>query len=124
MNAMPKSGYEKTLGMMYFARMVDKIRLHAKGELKTDYHANLGRGGDGWCTGFLQVSYEDLKARVLEGGTDEEILNWCFEKGRKLTETDLLVWNLFATKLGWRDLVTLGWKSTRPRAVSRIAWIW
>src|SRR5256886_17646936 len=44
--------------------------------------------------------------RVLQGGTDDEILEWCFEKGRRLNEGDLFVWNGFATKLGWRDRVT------------------
>ncbi|MDB6017894.1 MAG: hypothetical protein JWR19_2383 [Pedosphaera sp.] len=46
MNTPPKSGYEKTGGMAYFSRMLDKIRLHAKGELRPDFHANLGRGAD------------------------------------------------------------------------------
>ncbi len=41
-----------------------------------------------------------------QGGTDEEILEWCFEKGRRLNEGDLFVWNGFASKLGWRDSVT------------------
>lgn len=27
---------------MYFPRMLDKIRMHARGELTEDYHANLG----------------------------------------------------------------------------------
>lgn len=102
----PKSAYEKVMGMAYFPRMLDKIRLHAKGQLRPDFHANLGKGADGWCTGFLRVSYVDLKERVLQGGTDEEILLWCFEKGRELDDTDLMVWNHFATKLGWRDMAT------------------
>jgi hypothetical protein len=40
---------------------------------------------------------------VKEGGTDEEILEWCFEKGRRLNEADVFVWNGFVSKLGWRD---------------------
>jgi hypothetical protein len=32
---------------------------------------------------------------VLQGGTDEEILEWCFEKGRRLNQGDLVVWNVF-----------------------------
>jgi hypothetical protein len=40
----------------------------------------------------------------LGGGTDEEILAWYFEKGRTLADTDLLVWNSFVAKLGWKDL--------------------
>lgn len=106
MDAVPKSPYEKVGGLMFFARTLDKIRLFAAGKLRSDFHANLGRGGDGWCTGFLHVNYEDLKARVLAGGTDEEILQWCFEKGRALNDTDLLVWNHFVSKLGWNDEAT------------------
>lgn len=102
----PCSGYDKTKGLVYFARMLDKIRLHAQGELRGDFHANLGRGADNWCCDFLQVSYDDLKTRVLQGGTDEEILSWCFEKGRALSRTDLFVWNGFATKMGWNDLAS------------------
>jgi hypothetical protein len=108
MNTKPKSGYEKVDGMFYFARMLDKIRLHAKGELHPDYHTNLGatRAADGFCCGFLRVNYSELTARVLEGGTDWEILQWCFEKGRKLDAIDLMIWNEFARKLGWNDRAT------------------
>jgi gluconokinase len=42
----------------------------------------------------------------LEGGSDEEILEWCYEKGRRLNEGDLRVWNGFISKLGWNDLAT------------------
>jgi len=55
---------------------------------------------------FLRVAYADLKTRVLEGGTDEEILDWCFQQGRKPSEVDLLVWNEFGRKLGWNDRAT------------------
>jgi gluconokinase len=61
---------------------------------------------DGVCCNFLRITYDQLRKRVLEGGSDEEILEWCFEKGRRLNEGDLFVWNGFATKLGWRDRVT------------------
>ncbi len=91
---------------MYFPRMLDKIRLYAKNELRPDFHANLGKGMDGWCTDFLHIAYSDLKNHVLEGGTDEEILQWCFEKGKKPNDTDLLIWSHFITKLGWNDMVT------------------
>jgi hypothetical protein len=108
MNTKPKSPYEKTNGMMWFTRMLDKIRLNAKGELHPDFHANLGlpMGGDGFCCRFLRVTYSDLKSRVLEGGTDEEILLWCYERGRKLDETDLVIWNEFCRKFGWNDMAT------------------
>lgn len=92
-------------GMRYFPRMLDKIRLHARGELGPEYHANLGKrvAADGACLNFLRVNYNGLRERVLAGGTDEEILEWCYEKGRRLNEGDLMVWNEFNAKFGWND---------------------
>ncbi len=86
--------------------MLAKIRLQAAGRLWEELQTNLGKGSDGWCLGFLHVDYEDLRARVLEGGTDEAILQWCQEHGRPLNEADKLVWNAFASKLGWNDHVS------------------
>jgi len=85
MSTYPKSPREMTRGMMYFPRMLDKIRLHARGELHEDYRKNLGatKAADGACCNFLRLNYVDLRERVLQGGTDEEILEWCFEKGRR-----------------------------------------
>ena len=40
---------------------------------------------------------------TLAGGTDEEILEWCFEKGRRLSEEDRMIYSKFSAKLGWRD---------------------
>jgi hypothetical protein len=104
----PKSPREMTSGMMYFPRMLDKIRLHARDELHQDYHENLGRlkTADGACCNYLRVHYRDLRERVLQGGTDEKILEWCFEKGRRLNEGDIVVWNGFSSKLGWNDFAT------------------
>ena len=70
--------------MIYFARMLDKIRLFASGELLEDFCNNLGGGFDARCVDFLRVNYADLTARVLQGGSDEEILKWCYENGREL----------------------------------------
>ena len=108
MSTYPKSPKEMTGGMMYFPRMLDKIRLHAGGELGEDYLPNLGkaRAADGACANFLRVKYEELRERVLAGGNDEEILDWCYENGRRLNRGDLVVWNGFVSKLGWNDFVT------------------
>ena len=108
MSNYPKSPKEQIGGMMYFPRMLDKIRLHARGELGSEYHANLGglRTADGACTNFLRVSYPELCKRVAEGGSDEEILEWCYERGRRLNQGDLTIWNGFLSKLGWKDFVT------------------
>ncbi len=103
MSQKPVSAYAKAGGMAYFPRMLSKIRLHAIGDLPDDYHTNLGKGADGFCAGFLRVEYSALTQRVLQGGTDDEILEWCYQNGRRLNEDDMFVWNGFILKLGWND---------------------
>ena len=100
---LPCSPLEETSGLKYFPRMLGKIRLHAQGRLWEDLHANLGKGSDGACVEVPHVGYDDLKGRVLQGGTDEESLDWCQQRGRPLNGTDKLVWNYYTTKLGWND---------------------
>jgi hypothetical protein len=97
-----------TRGMMYFPRMLDKIRRYACGELHEDYHENLGapRTLDGACCNFLRINYDDLREHILQGGTDEEILEWCFQNGRQLNKGDIVIWNAFVSKLGWSDPFT------------------
>jgi gluconokinase len=99
----PRSPYEKVAGVVYFGRMLDKIRLHARGELPEDYHPNLGRGFDGECLTFLNVGYADLRERVVAGGTDEEILEWCFTHSRRPSAGEIEIFNGFMQKAGWRD---------------------
>lgn len=106
MKSVPISAYQETLGMIYFARMVDKIRLHAARRLRDDFTENLGTGLDGRCLNLLRVEYSDLVARVLVGGDDEEVLQWCFEAGRRLNAGDMFVWNEFMRKVGWNDGVS------------------
>ena len=96
MNSVPESAYDETLGMAFFARTLSKIRLHASGELRPDFHRNLGNGADGRLCDFLRVDYKALCERTLAGGTDEEVLEWCYSTGRRLNKGDLIVWNSFA----------------------------
>jgi gluconokinase len=98
-----RSPRAKVGGLVYFGRMLDKIRVHARGELPADYQPNLGRGFDEFCTSFLRIDYQRLVARVLAGGNDEELLEWCFENGRRPDENEILVWNDFMRKRGWND---------------------
>lgn len=98
-----RSCYDQVGGIVYFGRMLDKIWLHAKDKLASEYHQNLGLGFDDRCCTFLHVEYIDLVARVKLGGEDEEILQWCFENGRKPSDEEIEVWNDFMRKRGWRD---------------------
>ena len=99
-----RSPYQKVGRIVYFGRMLDKIRLHAAGKLPSDYHKNLGIGFDGRCLSFLRVKYDDLKARVLDGNpTDEQVLAWAEQKGGARTDEEYEVWNGFMMKRCWRD---------------------
>ena len=101
-----RSPSEKVGGFFYFGRMLDKIRMHARHELPSDYHANLGKGFDEKCATFLRVTYDELVDRVKQGGTDEEILQWCFDVGRRPSDNDVYVWNEFMRKRGWNDEIS------------------
>ena len=98
-----RSPAAKVRGLVYFGRMLDKIRVHAEGKLPPDYQANLGKGFDATCTAFLRVDYNQLVERVKQGGTDEEILEWCYANGRRPAEDDIEVWNEYMRKRGWHD---------------------
>ncbi len=98
-----RSCYAKTGRLVYFGRMLDKIRLQAAGQLPEDYRKNIGIGFDSRCCNFLRVKHADLVARTLQGGTDEEILAWCHEQGGPRTDDECEVWNGFMMKRGWRD---------------------
>lgn len=102
-----RSVYAKVGRLIYFGRMLDKIRLHAAGKLPSDYVANLGDAQfyvlDGRCCRFLGIPYSELRDEALAGGTDEEILAWVHARGVKRTDEECHMWNRFILKLGWRD---------------------
>lgn len=100
-----RSPYVKLGRIVYFARMLDKIRLHAVGKLPVEeYAANLGQGFDARCCSFLRVEYNTLKSHALGAGTaDEQLLAWAEEAGGRRTDEECEVWNGFMMKRGWRD---------------------
>ncbi len=100
-----RSPYARVGRIVYFGRMLDKIRLQASGRLPLEeYGANLGKGFDGRCCAFLGVNYDELKAHVLAGSVgDEQAIAWCHERGGTRTEEQCEVWNGFMMKRGWRD---------------------
>lgn len=104
-----RSPYDKSVGgLHHLGRMFDKIRLKHAGALPEDFHRNYGLsvGLDGQLCGFLSVRFEDVEARVLTGGTDDEIAEWIFARGLRPNRTQAMVWNEHARKLGWNDRVS------------------
>jgi gluconokinase len=101
-----RSPHTKVGGLHYFPRMLDKIRLHAAGELPAEYQANLGGGFDARVLTFLWIEYPALVERVKQGGTDEEILAWAAAQGRQPNAEEIEIWNDFMRKRGWNDEIT------------------
>jgi len=100
-----RSPRAKVGGLFHLGRLLDKIRLNLRGELPDEYKPNLGakHGLDGHCCGFLGVEYDDLVERLKQGGSDEELVEWCFTRGLRPNPVQISVWNGFAEKFGWRD---------------------
>ena len=111
-----RSPYATVSGLVYFARMLDKIRAHERKELPEDYQANLGRGFDASCVRFLRVDYAPIVERVKQGGTDEEILQWCYSTGRQPSDEEIYVWNEFMRKRGWNDEISETLKRRKKEA--------
>jgi gluconokinase len=102
-----RSPFDQVKGIVYFGRMLDKIRLAAKGELPEGWQAARGTNSptsfDARCCRFLHIDYPALEAETLKGGSDEALLAWAFAKGRQPADEEIEVWNAFMTKRGWRD---------------------
>jgi hypothetical protein len=115
-----RSPRDRVGGIAVFGRILDKIRLNAKeGKLPEGYHLGLIEGSrtfDDRICKLLQVDFDALSARTLKGGTDEEILDWCFEHGRKPDPEHIEIFNGFMEKRGWRDVATEGLKKQRAEA--------
>jgi gluconokinase len=98
-----RSPYHKVGGLVFFGHLLDKIRLKAENRLPVEWGTGVAVAADGRCARFLHVTYELLEERTLEGGSDDEVLEWCFQYGRRPNNEEIQVWNAFMSKRGWRD---------------------
>jgi hypothetical protein len=105
-----RSPYGEVGGLVYFARMLDKIRLHAQGKLPDEWEKARGfaypMSFDARCCRFLGIDYAALETETLKGGTDDELLEWAFTHGRRPSDEEIEIWNAFMAKRGWRDVGT------------------
>jgi len=105
-----RSPFDQVKGLVYFGRMLDKIRLYASGKLPEGWQAARGTTAktnfDARCCRFLNIDYAALQAEVLKGINDEELLEWAFTNGRRPSDEEIEIWNAFMTKRGWRDVGT------------------
>lgn len=99
----PRSARDELEGILYLPRLCDKVRKMNAGTLHPDFHANLGRAMDLWTCQFLGVDYNDLKAQIIAGATDEDALVWARENGITRPEFELAWFNSYVRNLGFRD---------------------
>ena len=100
-----RSAYAKVGDLVYFGRMLDKIRLAKENKLPAGYNLGdqLPTWFDGNCCRFLHVEYSQIVNRVQLGDSDEQVLQWAFETGKRPTQEEIMIWNSFMTKRGWHD---------------------
>ena len=71
-----RSPSDRVQGLVYFGRMLDKIRLAASGQLPEGWQMMRGVAAKGtfdWrCCRFLRVDYQALEAETLKKSSDEE----------------------------------------------------
>lgn len=105
-----RSPFDQVKGLVYFGRMLDKIRLSAANKLPEQWQAargtNMTGSFDARCCRFLRIDYAALETETLKDGSDEAILEWAFTNGRRPTDEEIEIWNAFMTKRGWRDAGT------------------
>jgi len=101
---------EQVKGLVYFGRMLDKIRLASQGKLPEGWREMRGAAKPGTfdarCCRFLGIDYTALEKETLKGRSDEELLEWAFKNGSRPNEEQIEIWNAFMTKRGWRDAGT------------------
>jgi len=102
-----RSPYAKVGRLVYFGRMLDKIRLHAAGKLPSEYVENYSDTQpnvfDSRCCRFLGVRHAEIVSQVLAGRSDDLTLAWCHSTGGTRTDEQCDIWNGFMAKRGWRD---------------------
>lgn len=99
----PRSPYKKVEGLVYFGRMLDKIRLAQAGELHPELHNNLGKGFDKRCVDFFGVPYDELAGQVRAGLDDKAAFDWCQAHGKSRNAEEIEIWSEFMRKRGWND---------------------
>ncbi len=100
----PRSPKIMVGSLAHLARMIDKVRLRHAGGIP-DYTYLTG-GFDKALLDYLQIDAAAFERRVLEGGTDEDILQWTRAHGRPLREAEIRLWTRGVLKAKPGDEVT------------------
>ena len=97
----PRSPKMLVGGIAHLARFIDKIRLRNAGEIQ-DYNY-ITVGFDKHLIDFLRIDPKAFEARVLAGGSDEELLGWIHAQGELPTSDEISQWNHLLLSSGPKD---------------------
>jgi hypothetical protein len=112
----PRTDYDAIQGILFFPRLLDKLRLKEQGLLPVDYnYAGCPERYcfDGYFCRFFGIDVPQLVACVRAGGSDDEICEWCFATFGRPDEEKIKFWNDFVVKRGWRDSSTKELEETK-----------
>ena len=87
----PRSPKLRLGGIAHLGRLIDKIRLRHAGYIQ-DYNY-LTVGFDKYLLDLLALSSDELERQVLQGGSDNEIVQWVKTHGRVLSDEEVRDWN-------------------------------
>ena len=94
---MLRSPREVLAGYSILPRLIDKVRLHARGILPDDYHPNLLSGTertfDGRFLLFTGIDPEELRETILSYPADEAIGQWVQRKARPRSQEEIRTWS-------------------------------
>ena len=97
----PRSPKMLVGGIAHLARFIDKIRLRNAGDIQ-DYNY-ITVGFDKHLIDFLKIDPKAFEARVLAGGSDEELLGWIHAQGEVPTSDEISQWNHLLLSSGPKD---------------------
>ena len=94
----PRSPKDEVNGLCHLGRLIDKIRMRNAGQIQ-DYNY-LTVGFDKYLLDKLEIQGTDLEKRVLEGGSDEDIVHWVKANGKAFTDEEKAEWNNMVLTFG------------------------
>src|SRR5215217_6638179 len=97
----PRSPKSLLGGIAHLGRFIDKIRLRNAAKIQ-DYNY-LTIGFEKQLIDFLQIEPLAFEQRVLNGGTDEELLAWVRQHGRNPNDQELAQWSETLLASGPKD---------------------
>ena len=90
-----RSPRESLGGYILLPRLIDKVRLFAKGQLPQAYAANLLGADytlDGRFLAFTGVNPEALRQVIVSSHSDEEVLAWVQDHAKPATTSEKQAW--------------------------------